>query len=296
MDLSPSTPSLPARENPLIAVEHVTFRYPADASEHHAPALDSFSLRIHRGEYIALLGHNGSGKSTLARMLNGLLLPDAGRVLVGGLDTRDLAARRAIRAQVGMVFSDPDNQIIATVVEDDIAWGLTTRGLPAAEIAARVTTALAAVGLTELRGWPPHELSGGQRQRLAIAGVLALHPDCVVADEPTALLDPLARGDVVALLRTLCRERGLTIVHVTHLLEEAAEADRVVILAEGRIALEGPPAVIFGDLARLRALRLFVPEVAVLAERLRTVGIAVPAGVVTPEALVSALAAREARP
>ncbi|MBF6590916.1 MAG: ATP-binding cassette domain-containing protein [Ktedonobacterales bacterium] len=287
----------------LIVVEHVTFVYPTPGAGPRPEsvagplpaALDDVTLHIRRGEYVALLGHNGSGKSTLARLLNGLLVPDHGSVRVAGLDTRILAARQRVRERVGMIFSDPDNQIIATIVEDDVGWALAARGYARALIATRVDAALAAVGLTEMRHLPPHELSGGQRQRLAIAGVLALSPNCVVADEPTALLDPLARREMGDLLRQLHHERELTIVHVTHLLEEAARADRIVILADGRIALEGPPAAVFGDLDRLRALRLVVPEVALLGERLRAVGIAVPPEAVTPETLASALGQREAR-
>jgi energy-coupling factor transport system ATP-binding protein len=277
----------------MLTLAGVSYRYPGAEVLTRPPALDGISLSVARGEYVALLGHNGSGKSTLARLLNGLLLPSAGRVLVDGLDTRDSPRRARVRERVGMIFSDPDNQIIATLVEDDVAWGLAARGYGRAEIAARVDAVLAAVGLAEQRHRPPHELSGGQRQRLAIAGVLALRPSCIVADEPTALLDPLARREMLGLLRGLHRERGLTIVHVTHLLEEAAHADRIVVLSQGRIALVGSPATIFADLGRLRALRLIVPEVALLAERLRLAGVPVPPETVTPEELVSVLLASE---
>ncbi|HLZ21507.1 MAG TPA: energy-coupling factor transporter ATPase [Ktedonobacterales bacterium] len=270
---------------PLLAIEDVTYRY----DHAQALALDGVSLRVDHGEYVALLGHNGSGKSTLARLINGLLLPTEGRVLVGGLNTRTAAARGRIRTLVGMIFSDPDNQIVATVVEDDVGWGLAARGWPRTEIARRVDAALDAVGLAHARGMAPHELSGGQRQRLAIAGVLALEPACIVADEPTALLDPRSRGEMVALLRELNRARGLTIVHVTHLLEEAALADRVVVLDSGKIALEGTPATIFADLDRLRALRLVIPPLAALGERLRAFGITIPPDAVTPERFIAAL-------
>ena len=278
-----------ASETPLLAVEGVTYRYPL-APESSPPALADIDLRVQRGEYIALLGHNGSGKSTLARLLNGLVLPTRGRVLVAGRDTREPTQLGPIRELVGMIFSDPDNQIVATIVEDDVAWALAARGWERAAIARRVDVALADVGLTELRARPPQQLSGGQRQRLALAGVLALEPVCIVADEPTAMLDPLARREVVALLRSLHRDHGLTIVHVTHLLEEAAHADRIIVLEGGRLALEGSPASVFAQLDRLRALRLVVPEVALLGERLRALGVAVPAEALTPEALVQALA------
>ncbi|HEU5438391.1 MAG TPA: ATP-binding cassette domain-containing protein [Ktedonobacterales bacterium] len=285
--MSPAAP-----DDILIAIEGVSFAYPGRVTAMPL-ALTGISLRIRHGEYVALVGHNGSGKSTLARLLNGLLLPTVGRVLVAGLDTRQPGARRRIRERVGMIFSDPDTQIVATLVEDDVAWGLAARGWPRAKIAERVDAALAAVGLAALRGRPPHDLSGGQLQRLAIAGVLALAPECIVADEPTALLDPLARAEMVALLADLNRTRGLTVVHVTHLLEETAHADRVVVLEGGRIALEGTPRAVLRDLDRLRSLRLVVPELAELGERLRALGVDVPADALSPEAMAGALARAE---
>ena len=282
---------------PLIDVEGVTYRYPVRyGTASSAPALDAVSLQVAPGEYVALLGHNGSGKSTLARLLNGLLVPEAGHVRVLGHDTRNRVRRQFVRERVGMIFSDPDSQIIATVVADDVAWGLAARGLPREVIASRVDAALEAVGLTDARGRAPQELSGGQRQRLAIAGVLALEPACIVADEVTAQLDPRARGEILALLRELNRIRGLSVVAVTHLLEEAALADRVIVLEQGRIALDGAPAAVFADLDRLRALRLVVPEVALLGERMRRAGLAVPPDALTPEALVAALIETEGRP
>jgi energy-coupling factor transport system ATP-binding protein len=287
---SPST-------TPLIAVERVTYRYPARGGiAPTSPALDAVSLQVAPGEYVAVLGHNGSGKSTLARLLSGLLVPEEGHVRVLGYDTRERARRQFVRERVGMIFSDPDSQIIATVVADDVAWGLAARGLPREVIASQVDAALAAVGLTDARERAPQELSGGQRQRLAIAGVLALEPACIVADEVTAQLDPRARGEIRALLRELNRTRGLSVVAVTHLLEEAALADRVIVLEQGRIALEGAPAAVFADLDRLRALRLVVPEVALLGERLRSAGLAIPPNALTPDALVAALTETEGRP
>jgi energy-coupling factor transport system ATP-binding protein len=281
-------------DSPLIELQDVTFRYPAHASSRKLPAngrpaLEAVSVNFHSGEYVALLGHNGSGKSTLARLTNGLLLPTQGRVLVSGLDTRVPAARRRIRELVGMIFSDPDNQIIATLVEDDVAWGPAARGWSLDQIKERVDRALRAVGLEHLRGQPPSVLSGGQRQRLAIAGVLALQPDCIVADEPTALLDPQARSEVVTLLHELCRHRGLTIIHATHLLEEAYLADRIIVLDRSQIALMGTPGEVFGDLPRLRRLRLNIPEVALLGERLRSLGVEIPVAALSPEALIEAL-------
>jgi energy-coupling factor transport system ATP-binding protein len=273
--------------DPLLRVEHATYRYPA--ARGGPPALDDVSVQVRRGEYVALVGHNGSGKSTLARLLNGLLIPDGGRVLVAGLDTRRASTRPRIRELVGMIFSDPDNQIVATIVEDDVAWGLAARGWPRERITERVRVALEAVDLSYAAGRPPHELSGGQRQRLAIAGVLALEPACIVADEPTAMLDPRSRVEMSRLLAELNQSRGLTIVHATHALEEVVMAGRVLVLERGRIAWEGTPAALFADLRRLRSLRLVVPVLAELGERLRALGVALPLDAITPEAVVAAL-------
>lgn len=276
---------------PLLQLEDVTYRYPGAATSRETPpALDGLSLSVAPGEYVAVVGHNGSGKSTLARHCNALLVPDRGRVLVDGLDSRDPALRRAIRERVGMIFQNPDNGIIATVVADDVAWALAVRGLPAAEIRARVAEALEAVGIQDLRGQPPHVLSGGQRQRLAIAGVLALRPRCIVADEATALLDPASRGEITRLLHRLRRAHGLAVVQVTHLLEEAALAERVVVLERGQVALDGPPARVFADPERLRALKLAIPEPIALAARLRAAGVPLSPAALTPERIARELA------
>jgi energy-coupling factor transport system ATP-binding protein len=214
-----------------------------------------------------------------------LLVPTRGRVLVNGHDTSDKTKQRIIRDTVGMIFQNPDNQIIATVVEDDVAWALTMRGFSRTLIAERVEFAMHAVGITHLRQLPPHQLSGGQRQRLAIASVLALQPRCIVADEATAQLDPLSRQEIVALLHQLNQEHGLTIIHVTHMLEEAAQADRVIVLELGCIALEGPPATVFSNLERLRKLKLAIPEPIELAARLRQAGLPISREALTVEAI-----------
>ena len=285
------SPNITPSSRPVLRLRDVSYVYPAAAEAERHLAVDHISLDIWQGEYLALLGHNGSGKSTLARLFNALLLPTEGYVMVGDLDTLEAGNRARIRELIGMIFSDPDNQIIATVVEDDVAWGLAARGWPVGEIGRRVSQALDLVGLTAARHRPPHELSGGQRQRLAIASVLALTPMCVVADEPTALLDPLARREITSLLRQLNRERGLTIVHVTHLLEEAAAADRVIVLEQGRIALEGSPSALMQRLDALRELRLVIPDLALLSERLRSAGLAVSPMALSPAAVVTALEA-----
>jgi energy-coupling factor transport system ATP-binding protein len=275
-----------------IVVQQVSYTYPVRrrGAEPSAAALRDVSLQVASGEYVAVVGRNGSGKSTLARLCTALLAPDAGRVLVAGMDTRDPSLRQAIREHVGIVFQNPDNQIIATVVEDDVAWALAIRGWPAAQIHERVAWALAATGIADLRALPPHRLSGGQRQRLAIAGVLALRPQAIIADEATALLDPLSRGELVALLRQLNQEHGLTIIHITHLLEEATRAHRMVVLDRGQIALEGTPPAIFADLERLRQLDLAIPEPIELAARLRAVGMPLSPQALTLEAIAREIA------
>jgi energy-coupling factor transport system ATP-binding protein len=274
---------------PLIEIQSISYSYPQKKDHGQHPALHNVSLRVERGEYLAVLGKNGSGKSTLARHCNALLVPDSGRVLVNGLDTRDAANWRGIRESVGIIFQNPDNQIIATIVEDDIAWALTVRGMPRELIRKRVEQALRAVSIEQLRRQPPHKLSGGQRQRLAIAGVLALQPDCIIADEATSMLDPVSRQEIVALLHQLNQEFGLTIIHVTHLLEEIVAARRVIVMEQGEIVQEATPATFFADLKRVRALGMAVPESLVLVERLRAAGLPIMQEAVTVEAIIQEL-------
>ncbi len=282
MDMSPHLRDI-ARAD--IHLEALSYRYP----ESLVGALSDISLVIPHGQYVALLGHNGSGKSTLSRIIGGLTPPTSGRVTVAGLDTSLHVNRDRVRQVIGMIFSDPDNQIVATVVEDDVGWGLAARGASREAIKIRTCEALTAVGLSHAYGRAPNELSGGQRQRLAIAGVLALEPSVFIADEPTAMLDPRSRLEIAGLLRQLNRERGLTVIHVTHLLEEAANAHRVIVLDSGRVALDAPPAEAFVDLDRLRALRLVIPDTARLGELLRALGKPVAADALSPEALLDAL-------
>lgn len=274
---------------PLIDIQHVSYAYPAlkttKGELKPVPALQNVSLQIQEGEHVVIVGHNGSGKSTLARHCNALLLPDSGHVLVSGLDTQDVAKQRAIRERVGIIFQNPDNQIIATIVEDDVAWGLAVRGLPVSLIRERVEEAMASVGITQLRRLPPHKLSGGQRQRLAIAGILALRPQCIIADEATSMLDPFSRQELTKLLSRLNHEYGLTIVQVTHLLEEAVYADRVVVMEHGRVTLEARPAPFFSDLARLQSLKLVIPDPIILADRLRAAGFPIAQDAVTIAAI-----------
>jgi energy-coupling factor transport system ATP-binding protein len=276
----------------FIDIQHISYTYPALKTQNtnSSMALCDVSLRIQQGEYIALLGHNGSGKSTLARHCNALLLPDEGRLLIGGYDTSDRAHQRAIREAVGMIFQNPDNQIIATLVEDDVAWALTVRGMPAAQIRERVAWAMEAVGISHLRGQPPNKLSGGQRQRLAIAGVLALRPKCIIADEATAQLDPLSRREIVGLLHHLNQAFNLTIIHVMHLLDEAALAQRVVVMESGMVVLDGAPPAVFANLERLRRLKLAIPEPIALAARLRASGFAITEEALTVDAIAQEIA------
>lgn len=276
---------------PLIDLQSISYAYPGQSMESAASALalNDVNLQARRGEFIVLLGHNGSGKSTLARQCNALLIPTSGRALIAGLDSAEQGNWRTIRETVGMIFQNPDNQIIATVVEDDVAWALTVRGIPAQEIKQRVAWAMQAVGIAHLRGMPPGKLSGGQKQRLAIAGVLALRPQCIVADEATAQLDPLARQEIVALLHQFNKDFGLTIIQVTHLLEEAAFAQRIIVMEQGRIVLEGTPAQVFADLERLKALNLAIPEPLTLAARLRKAGFRISPTALTVEAIAQEL-------
>lgn len=232
---------------------------------------------------------NGCGKSTLARHLNALLLPEEGTVLVDGMETREERNLWPIRDRVGMVFQNPDNQIVAAVVEEDVAFGPENQGLPSAEILQRVEEALASVGMLAHRERSPHLLSGGQKQRVAIAGTLALRPACLVLDEPTAMLDPSGRAEVLDVVRRLNRDLGMAVVWITHFMEEAAEADRVVVMADGQVQLQGTPREVFRQSTELRALRLDVPPAVLAAERLRAEGLPIPDSVLTMEELVEAL-------
>ncbi|WP_374713674.1 energy-coupling factor transporter ATPase [Symbiobacterium terraclitae] len=278
--------------DPYIVAERVSFAYGREDAAEDRPvalALDGVDAEVYRGEFLAVLGMNGSGKSTLARHLNALLLPRSGRVLVDGLDTRAEQNLWPIRDRVGMVFQNPDNQIVAAVVEEDVAFGPENQGLPPAEIRARVAEALESVGMTAHRERSPHLLSGGQKQRVAIAGALALRPACLVLDEPTAMLDPSGRAEVLGVVRRLNRELGMAVVWITHFMEEAAVADRVMVMAGGKVQLVGTPRAVFSQADRLRALRLDVPPAVQVAERLRADGIPLPGEILTLEELVEAL-------
>ena len=240
----------------VIEFDHVHYRYP----ESEIDSLCGISIDFAPGTFTAVLGHNGSGKSTLAKHMNGILLPTEGRVLVSGMDTADESLLLKIRQTVGMVFQNPDNQIVSNVVEEDVAFAPENLGVPSAEIRQRVDDALRQVGMYEYRLHAPHLLSGGQKQRVAIAGVLAMQPQILVLDEPTAMLDPAGRHEVISTVRKLCRERGMTVILITHHMDECVEADRLVVMEDGRILLDGSPAEVFRHVDRLEKSGLAVPE------------------------------------
>ena len=274
--------------HPILQTEDLTFRYTTE--EGVAPTvLDSLTLSIQPGQFVAVLGHNGSGKSTLAKHFNAILLPSGGRVYVDGLDTRDEDKLLDIRRQVGMVFQNPDNQIVASVVEEDVAFGPENLGVPSAEIRERVDASLAAVRMTQYARHAPHLLSGGQKQRVAIAGVLAMSPRCIVLDEPTAMLDPVGRKEVLDTIRWLNRERQITVVLITHHMDEAAQADRLIVMHDGHIVADDSPALVFQNVDGLRSLGLEVPEPVALLYELRQNGVDVPLTALTVDECAAVL-------
>ena len=262
----------------MINAEGIRFRYTPESPW----AVDGASVSVDKGEFVAVLGANGCGKSTLAKHFNAILLPEAGTVLVEGMNTADEEHLYDIRQKVGMVFQNPDNQIVATVVEEDVAFALENLGVPSAEIRPRVDEAMQMAGIYEKRKAAPHKLSGGQKQRVAIAGVIAMRPDCLVLDEATAMLDPHGRGQVMRTIRHL-REAGIAIVAITHYMEEAAQADRVLVMNGGRVVMEGTPEQVFSQTERLHSYHLDVPQAAELRDELVKAGIAMPENVITPE-------------
>ncbi|MBR0160740.1 MAG: energy-coupling factor transporter ATPase [Oscillospiraceae bacterium] len=241
---------------PIIRFEQVTHRYPEASRD----SLSDISLSFESGSFTAVLGHNGSGKSTLAKHMNAILLPSSGRVLIRDMDTADEEDLLEIRRRVGMVFQNPDNQIVANVVEEDVAFAPENLGIPTEEIRARVDAALKTVGMYEYRMHAPHLLSGGQKQRVAIAGVLAMQPEIIVLDEPTAMLDPSGRSEVISTVNRLCREKGMTVILITHHMDECIDADRLIVMSDGRIADDGTPAEVFSHVDQIKAAGLDVPE------------------------------------
>lgn len=252
-------------------------------------AIDEMDVDIQAGDFVAILGHNGSGKSTFAKHINGILLPTEGTVWISGMDTKDASKIWEVRKTAGMVFQNPDNQIIGQVVEEDVGFGPENMGVPTAEIWERVEESLKAVGMYEFRRFSPNKLSGGQKQRVSIAGVLAMHPKCIVLDEPTAMLDPNGRREVIRAARALNDVENVTVILITHYMEEVIHADRVLVMDQGKVVMQGTPREIFSRVEELKALRLDVPQVTLLAWELQKAGLPLPDGILTAEELKKAL-------
>lgn len=269
----------------IIKIENVKYKYDKESNVY---ALDGVNIDIRKGEFTAIIGHNGSGKSTLAKLINSILLPTEGKIYVNGMDTSDDSKLWDIRQTAGMVFQNPDNQLVATIVEEDIAFGPENQGVEPSEIRKRVDEALNTVGMYEFRKRPPHMLSGGQKQRIAIAGILALNSDCIVLDEPTAMLDPSGRREVMETLKKL-NENGKTILLITHYMDEAVQADRVVIMDKGNIKLDGTPKEVFRNIDEIKEFGLDVPQVTELAQELAKEGLNIPTDIIDVKELVDLL-------
>ena len=266
----------------ILEFQNVSFRYEGSSEKEQLPlAVRDVSFSVKKGDFVAVLGHNGSGKSTLAKLSNSILLPESGKVLVNGMDTADESLSYDIRRTVGVVFQNPDNQIVASVVEEDVAFGPENLGVPPEEIRKRVDNALKAVGMYEYRKHEPHKLSGGQKQRVAIAGMIAMLPECIVLDEPTAMLDPRGRKEVMDTILKLNREMGMTIVFITHFMEEAVRASRVIVMDNAEILMDGTPREVFRQADRIKAAGLDVPKPAELARALQKKGVPMPDDILT---------------
>lgn len=277
----------------FIKTENVSFCYESETDARAIPAVDNVSLEIKKGEYVAVLGHNGSGKSTFAKLLNFILEPSEGKIFIDGkeITSEDITDDDVyeLRSKVGMVFQNPDNQIVATIVEEDVAFGPENLGVPPKEIRIRVDEALKIVGMTDYARHEPHRLSGGQKQRVAIAGVIAMRPKCMILDEATAMLDPVGRREVMQTVKKLNEEEGITVVNITHYMDEAALADRVIILNDGKLIMDGTPEEVFSKQAELLALGLDVPQSTAFANKLREAGIKLSGSTVTPELCAKAV-------
>ena len=273
----------------MIRTDALSFSYPVEEGQRRTTALEDVTLSIEKGSFVVVLGHNGSGKSTLAKHFNAVLLPSGGAVYVEGMNTQDEDLLLEIRRRVGMGFQNPDNQIVANVVEEDVAFAPENLGVPTAEIRRRVDDALAAVGMTEFARHAPHLLSGGQKQRVAIAGVIAMEPECIVLDEATAMLDPAGRREVLDTVHRLNRQRGITVVHITHHMSEAEDADRVIVMNDGVVAMDGTPRDIFSRVEELRSLGLAAPDTVELLHRLNGHGMSLPLTAITVDECARAI-------
>ncbi len=274
-------------QDTMIKIDNITYEYTNDEQE--IAALKDVKIEVKKGEFLVILGHNGSGKSTLAKHMNALLIPTRGKVYVDGMDTSDEKYLWDIRQTAGMVFQNPDNQLVATIVEEDIAFGPENQGIKPKDIRKRVDSALSIVEMSSYANHAPHLLSGGQKQRIAIAGVLAMKPDCIVLDEPTAMLDPVGRKEVMNTIKKLNKQENKTIVHITHYMDEAVDADRIIIMEKGEVVLQGTPKEVFSQVDKVKKYGLDIPQVTELAYKLKKEGIDVPIDVLTVEEMVGLL-------
>ncbi len=272
----------------MIHTENLFFRY-ADETDENKYALKNVNIDIEEGEFVVIIGHNGSGKSTLSKLLNGIFIPTKGNILIDGIDTSDEEKIWEIRKRAGMVFQNPDNQLVATIVEEDVAFGPENLGIPAPEIRQRVDQALETVGMIAYKRKAPHHLSGGQKQRIAIAGILAMKPKCIIFDEPTAMLDPAGRKEVVKTIEKLNREDNMTVIHVTHYMDEAVNANRIIVMDKGEVVMQGDPKTIFSQVPKLKLLGLDVPQVTQVSYELKRQGLNISADNLTVEELVDEL-------
>ena len=275
--------------NTMIECRNLIFKYTAGENQEEKIAINDVNLQIKEGEFIAILGHNGSGKSTMAKHMNALLIPTEGKMLVNKMDTSDMNNLWNIRETAGMVFQNPDNQLVATIVEEDVAFGPENLGVPPEEIRKRVDEALERVGMSEYKKHAPHLLSGGQKQRIAIAGILAMQPKCIIFDEPTAMLDPSGRKEVLDTIIDLNRNYGITVILITHYMDEAAKADRIVVMDKGKLILDGKPRDVFSNVEKIKNIGLDVPQVTELSYELQKVGINIDTRILDVNEMVNAI-------
>ena len=275
--------------NTMIECRNLIFKYTAGENQEEKIAINNVNLQIKEGEFIAILGHNGSGKSTMAKHMNALLIPTEGKMLVNKMDTSDMNNLWNIRETAGMVFQNPDNQLVATIVEEDVAFGPENLGVPPEEIRKRVDEALERVGMSEYKRHAPHLLSGGQKQRIAIAGILAMKPKCIIFDEPTAMLDPSGRNEVLDTIIDLNKNYGITVILITHYMDEAAKADRIVVMDKGKLILDGKPRDVFSNVEKMKSIGLDVPQVTELSYELQKAGINIDTRILDVNEMVNAI-------